>query len=93
MAALLSFIPSANPNQQGDESDSDEDEMAPGEFIFIIDRSGSMGFGSHRIDTAKKALTLFLQSIPQKSRFDVVSFGSHHSSMFGGSPAEYNAET
>lgn len=45
-------------------------------FIFIIDRSGSMGFGSNRIDTAKEALSLFIRSLPAGSKFSVVSFGS-----------------
>ncbi len=90
VAATLSFIPNAR-GEQGDDSD-EEDEMAPGEFIFIVDRSGSMGFGSNRIDVAKKALTLFLQSIPQRSKFEIVSFGSHHQGMFNG-PTEYNEKT
>jgi len=48
-------------------------------FIFIIDRSGSMGFGSSlgdRMATAKEALTLFIRSLPADSKFSVISFGS-----------------
>lgn len=36
-----------------------------------------------RIDITKKALTLFIQSLPVGSTFDIISFGSHHSSLFG----------
>lgn len=46
-------------------------------FIFIIDRSGSMGFGSNRMETAKEALSLFIRSLPSDSKFSVISFGSH----------------
>lgn len=50
-------------------------------FVFIIDRSGSMGFGSNRIDTAKEALSLFIRSLPKDSKFSVISFGSHFDSL------------
>lgn len=50
-----------------------------GEFIFILDRSGSME-GS-RIEGAKNALTFFLKSLPTDSLFNVVSFGNKYSSM------------
>lgn len=61
--------------------DSDEEDLiAPGEFIFIIDRSGSMS--GTRIETAKEALHLFVKSIPAGSKFNIVSFGSDHECMF-----------
>jgi len=64
--------------------------MAPGEFIFVLDRSGSMDGSS--IKKAVEALTLFLQSIPAGSYFNIVSFGSNHSLMFKKS-VSYSKET
>mmetsp|Transcript_23304 Transcript_23304/g.20189 ORF Transcript_23304/g.20189 Transcript_23304/m.20189 type:complete len:93 (-) Transcript_23304:1631-1909(-) len=47
---------------------------AKGEFIFLIDRSGSMY--DDRIAKAKESLMFFLKSLPPDSYFNVASFGS-----------------
>jgi len=46
-----------------------------GEYVFLIDRSGSMG--GDRIEMAKSSLLLFLKSLPKDSFCNVVSFGSN----------------
>jgi len=48
-----------------------------GEFIFLLDRSGSMS--GIRIEKAKEALIFFLKSLPSDSYFNVVSFGTNFS--------------
>lgn len=60
--------------------DHDDPEVANGEFVFILDRSGSMS-GS-RIRVALEALELFIRSIPPNSKFNIVSFGSSHQLMY-----------
>ena len=55
--------------------DQDDPEIASGEFIFVIDRSGSM---RRRIGLAIQALTLFIKSLPPDSLFNIVSFGSRY---------------
>ena len=57
-----------------DESDSKfEDKYT---YIFIVDRSGSMG--GTRMDITKEAMRLFMQSLPAGSSFAIISFGSDH---------------
>lgn len=50
------------------------------EYIFLIDRSGSMD--GERITKAKEALIVFLKSLPEQSYFNVVSFGSNYELLF-----------
>lgn len=50
------------------------------EFIFVIDRSGSMG--GIRIKKAKETLLLLLKSLPVDCLFNIVSYGSRYSMLF-----------
>jgi hypothetical protein len=65
------------------------------EFIFVVDRSGSMDqtwttwSGSvesqspkNKIFYAKEALKIFIESLPANSKFNVVSFGSTYSALY-----------
>ena len=78
-AVMLTFFPKF----------SDLEEAAC-EFIFVVDRSGSMG-GSY-IKSASETLVLFLKSIPQGCFFNIISFGSRYESFFPSS-MPYNQET
>ena len=57
-------------------------QTAQAEFMFVIDRSGSMG--GARIVNLRKALVQFMQVLPQDSLFNIVSFGSTFSSLPAG---------
>ena len=61
--------------------------LVPGEFYFVLDRSGSMT--GDPMATAKEALKLFIRSIPPGSVFNVLSFGSSYELLFE-SAAEYD---
>ena len=61
------------------------------ELIFLVDRSGSMGGSS--IEQAKKALELFLHSLPSDCFFNIWSFGSRYEALFKKASAKYSDNT
>ncbi|XP_035239831.1 von Willebrand factor A domain-containing protein 5A-like isoform X8 [Anguilla anguilla] len=70
-----------------------------GEFLFLVDRSGSMECNMHndqgaqmRIDSAKDTLLLLLKSLPIGCFFNIYGFGSTHDSFFPKS-VEYSQAT
>ncbi|KAJ7657890.1 von Willebrand factor type A domain-containing protein, partial [Mycena polygramma] len=67
-------------------------DLSRQEFVFMVDRSGSMG--GKRIEAAKKALIVMLRALPhQESLFQIVSFGSQTSSLWPQGSKPYNQET
>ncbi|XP_048773306.2 von Willebrand factor A domain-containing protein 5A-like isoform X2 [Ostrea edulis] len=67
----------------------DLDSELPCEFVFVIDRSGSMT--GDRIEKAKETLLLLLKSLPVTCIFNIVSFGTTFSTLFSKSKP-YNEE-
>ncbi|XP_036432419.1 von Willebrand factor A domain-containing protein 5A-like [Colossoma macropomum] len=70
-----------------------------GEFVFVMDRSGSMGCPMHRgkdaqtrIASARDTLLLLLKSLPLGCYFNIYGFGSHYEPFFPKS-VEYTQET
>nr|XP_055047562.1 von Willebrand factor A domain-containing protein 5A-like [Misgurnus anguillicaudatus]XP_055047563.1 von Willebrand factor A domain-containing protein 5A-like [Misgurnus anguillicaudatus] len=70
-----------------------------GEFIFLVDRSGSMDCMMHHwkgpqmlIESAKETLLLLLKSLPMGCYFNIYGFGSHFESFFPQSVV-YNQDT
>ena len=59
------------------------------EFIFLVDRSGSMD--GEFIKSARETLILFLKSIPPGCSFNIIGFGSNYVSLFPSS-VSYNQE-
>jgi len=65
--------------------------QAPKEFVFLLDRSGSMDGG--QMQRAAEALQLFLRSLPQGCRFNIVGFGSTFQTLFQEGSTQYDAES
>ncbi|MEQ2252032.1 hypothetical protein ILYODFUR_017444 [Ilyodon furcidens] len=69
-----------------------------GEFVFLMDRSGSMGpqlnytTSTSRMDSAKETLLLLLKSLPVGCYFNIYSFGSRFEHIFSQS-VKYNQKT
>ncbi|CAK76747.1 unnamed protein product (macronuclear) [Paramecium tetraurelia] len=86
--ATLTFIPKFNEVSLDDAYSqyldgliiADNQKIKRGNYLFIIDRSGSMS-GS-RIKKAKEALILFLKSLPQDSEYNIISFGTNFTKLW-----------
>jgi hypothetical protein len=90
IACMISLIPTFVPPNPQDELEivenerpEEQDSVAiPGQmdkdnlFIFIVDRSGSMG--GQKMEMTKEALKLFIQSLPAGCTFEVISFGNNY---------------
>ncbi|KAL5473286.1 hypothetical protein EMCRGX_G027753 [Ephydatia muelleri] len=74
---MLNFFPEFKSNK------------AACEFIFLVDRSGSMG--GEFIKSARETLILFLKSIPPGCSFNIIGFGDNYESLFPSS-VPYNQE-
>jgi hypothetical protein len=82
-AVMISFIPSEQDCQQ-------TSDYVTNEFFFVIDCSGSME-SEDKIGLARKAMLLFLKSLPINCRFNIIRFGSSFSALFNDQVVrEYN---
>lgn len=101
---LLNFIynsPSLKPIPIPDKPDLDDSVSyyskyqsseindSPGLFIFVVDQSGSMR--GKAIELVKSSLLLFIQSLPPRSFFQLIGFGSHFV-KYNENPIEYTKE-
>lgn len=67
-----------------------KEEPKPGEYIFLLDRSGSMG--GDRMEKAKQSLQLALRSLPMGSTFQVIFFDNVFNAVFPQGPVEFSDE-
>ena len=100
VAVSASLVPTFDPVQPQDFFEVVKDEKpeqvklsngADFHFIFIVDRSGSMGI-NNRMQLANDAMALFVRSLPMDSSFSVISFGSNYSALniLGNTVISYN---
>ena len=82
-----SYIINYKNNQNN--KNTDNLELNPALFIFLIDQSGSMS--GNPIKIVSKALELFLQSIPVGSYYQLIGFGSNFK-KYDETPKSYTSE-
>ena len=82
IVALIDFFP---------QFDTSTDTYVINEFIFLVDRSGSMR--GNFIDSARETLILFLKSLPEGCNFNIIGFGSRYEKLFSAVSVPYTQET
>ena len=83
------FYDVMNIEQEAEEEETKQD-IKLNEYVFLLDRSGSMSGAP--ISLAVKALKLFLHSLPLGCKFNIFSFGSDYEQVFMKSQT-YNQES
>ena len=78
VAMVLSFIPETHA----------KDRLC--EFVFVVDCSGSMS--GDRIDKAREAMRVFIQSLPEDCYFNIVRFGTSYQ-ILNRKSVQYNDKT
>mmetsp|Transcript_8048 Transcript_8048/g.12312 ORF Transcript_8048/g.12312 Transcript_8048/m.12312 type:complete len:924 (+) Transcript_8048:230-3001(+) len=73
-AMMMSWVPQFNLSET-------MENVSKKEFIFILDRSGSMGNGN-KITQLETAMSTIMQSLPSDSLFNIVGFGSNYQFLF-----------
>ena len=68
--------------KEHEDADENDVDLEAQEFIFLIDRSGSMYWGDKAINMAVRALEVSLHSLPDGSKFNIVSYGSRFETLF-----------
>lgn len=69
----------------------DYEKQVSQEYIFIVDRSGSMQ--GERIESAKQTLLFFLKSLPVECAFNVISFSNSYEFLFPDGSQQYSQES
>lgn len=54
--------------------------MSVCDYIFVIDKSGSMS--GQRIELAKESLQMFIRSLPEGSKFNIISYNHDYQRFF-----------
>jgi len=89
-AALINFYPYFDGVEEFAYLDDEIGLEGSGEYIFLLDCSGSMD--GIRIELAKSALEMFLRSLPVGSKFNIVCFGTSYK-FFEKKSVNYTTET
>lgn len=79
-ALNILFDPFAQQPEELKEKLAELNDDFKGEYLFVLDRSGSMG--GEPIEMAVQSLIIGIRSLPEGSYFNVVSFGSTHKYLF-----------
>ena len=89
VAVMVSFVPTFQHIEPNSEGVFDGEVPKPttqinGEdffYVFLVDHISSMG--ERRMEVTKDALKLFMQSLPPKCKFQIISYGTSYSMMEG----------